>query len=203
MKNKRAQAAMEFLMTYGWAILVVLVVIGALAYFGVLDPSRFMPERCQFPIGLDCGDVLARETGSLFSLQMLNSMGYGIIITEIEVEDAAGSKYDVFSDTGAAGSDCAASFDDSTDDDICNTQGGTAVGGECDWNGLTGWRLLNGEEGVFTINCTNAYQGAGTITQISNSGKVKADVTVTYFKDDSTLAFAHTTVGEVFLEVES
>jgi len=27
--KKKAQAAMEFLMTYGWAILVVLVVIGA------------------------------------------------------------------------------------------------------------------------------------------------------------------------------
>ena len=34
-KNNRAQAALEFLMTYGWAILVVLVSIGALAYFGV------------------------------------------------------------------------------------------------------------------------------------------------------------------------
>lgn len=38
MKQKKAQAAMEFLMTYGWAILVVLVAIGALAYFGVIDP---------------------------------------------------------------------------------------------------------------------------------------------------------------------
>lgn len=31
----RGGAVMEFLMTYGWAILVVLVAIGALAYFGV------------------------------------------------------------------------------------------------------------------------------------------------------------------------
>ena len=30
---RKSQAAMEFLMTYGWAILVVLVAIGALAYF--------------------------------------------------------------------------------------------------------------------------------------------------------------------------
>lgn len=36
MKNKKSQAAMEFLMTYGWAILVVLAAIAALAYFGVL-----------------------------------------------------------------------------------------------------------------------------------------------------------------------
>jgi len=37
---------MEFLMTYGWAILVVLVVIGALAYFGVLSPATLLPEKC-------------------------------------------------------------------------------------------------------------------------------------------------------------
>jgi hypothetical protein len=35
MMNKKAQEAMEFLMTYGWAILVVLVAIGAVAYFYV------------------------------------------------------------------------------------------------------------------------------------------------------------------------
>ena len=52
MRGKKAQAAMEFLMTYGWAILVVLVTIGALAYFGVLKiPSNTneavsMLERC-------------------------------------------------------------------------------------------------------------------------------------------------------------
>lgn len=33
MINKKSQAAVEFLMEYGWAILVVLVAVGALAYF--------------------------------------------------------------------------------------------------------------------------------------------------------------------------
>ena len=35
MHNKRGQAAMEFLMTYGWAILAAITAIGVLAYFGV------------------------------------------------------------------------------------------------------------------------------------------------------------------------
>lgn len=47
-KHRKAQAALEFLTTYGWAILVVLVMIGALAYFGVLNPSKFAQERCVF-----------------------------------------------------------------------------------------------------------------------------------------------------------
>jgi uncharacterized protein (UPF0333 family) len=51
---KKGQAAMEFLMTYGWAILVVLAAIGALAYFGVLSPDRFMPSKCMISGGFSC-----------------------------------------------------------------------------------------------------------------------------------------------------
>jgi len=42
--GKQPSPAIEFLLTYGWAILVVLLVIGALAYFGVLDTDTF--EMC-------------------------------------------------------------------------------------------------------------------------------------------------------------
>jgi hypothetical protein len=45
---KKGQEAMEFLMTYGWAILVVIAAIAALAYFGVLDPSRLLPDDCEW-----------------------------------------------------------------------------------------------------------------------------------------------------------
>jgi hypothetical protein len=51
---KKGQAAMEFLMTYGWAILVVLAAIGALAYFGVLSPEKQFPEVCMLPPGIAC-----------------------------------------------------------------------------------------------------------------------------------------------------
>ena len=36
----RGQAAMNFLLEYGWAILVILAAIGALAYFGILKPPH-------------------------------------------------------------------------------------------------------------------------------------------------------------------
>ena len=39
-QHKRGQAAMEFLMTYGWAILAAIIAIGVLAYFGVFNPGR-------------------------------------------------------------------------------------------------------------------------------------------------------------------
>ena len=79
MKGRNAQAAMEFLMTYGWAILVVLVAIGALAYFGVLSPDNFLPERCTGPAGMDCldkADLDATNNNMTFILK--NNLGFSI-----------------------------------------------------------------------------------------------------------------------------
>ncbi len=39
--QKKGQAAMEFLMTYGWAILAAVIAIGVLAYFGVFSPGKY------------------------------------------------------------------------------------------------------------------------------------------------------------------
>ncbi len=75
--NKRGQAAMEFLMTYGWAILVVLVAIAALAYFGVLSPARFLPERCLLAPGLACLDHSVSAASGV-SLVVQNSLGYDL-----------------------------------------------------------------------------------------------------------------------------
>jgi uncharacterized protein (UPF0333 family) len=72
--DKRAQAAMEFLMTYGWAILVVLAAIGALAYFGVLSPDRFLPEKCTLPSGVACLDFTGST--STVTLVIQNSAGF-------------------------------------------------------------------------------------------------------------------------------
>ena len=42
--SHKGQAAMEFLMTYGWAILIVLVAIAALYFMGVFSPP--VSETC-------------------------------------------------------------------------------------------------------------------------------------------------------------
>ena len=47
---------MEFLLTYGWAIVIVVTAIAALAYFGVLDADRWMPNYCHIEGGLSCLD---------------------------------------------------------------------------------------------------------------------------------------------------
>jgi hypothetical protein len=42
--SKRSQSAMEYLMTYGWSILIVAVVLGALSFLGVFNPMTFTPK---------------------------------------------------------------------------------------------------------------------------------------------------------------
>ena len=87
--SKSAQAAMEFLMTYGWALLVVLIAIAALAFFGLLNPGRFLPEKCEITPGLTCVGFTAMTNGSpntqYSNITILLNNGLGINMENIEV----------------------------------------------------------------------------------------------------------------------
>ena len=82
--TRRSQAAMEFLMTYGWAILVVLAAIAALAYFGVLSPARFSPEKCVMEVGVSCSSFRLEPNSIALALQ--NGKGSDMYITEVTVK---------------------------------------------------------------------------------------------------------------------
>jgi len=91
--NKKGQAAMEFLMTYGWAILVVLVAIGALAYFGVLSPEKLLPEKCVIPTGtgLFCDkNLVSAVAGGPVTIRIKNSLADTVTITAIAINPACG-----------------------------------------------------------------------------------------------------------------
>ena len=67
---------MEFLMTYGWAILVVLAAIAALAYFGVLSPDRFVPDKCLVQGGgITCTEYKADATANTVTIILSNDGG--------------------------------------------------------------------------------------------------------------------------------
>jgi len=75
---RKSQAALEFLMTYGWAILVVIVAIGALAYFGVLSPDRFLPSQCTLPSGIACTDHVLNGATNQIQLSLRNGLGFDL-----------------------------------------------------------------------------------------------------------------------------
>lgn len=45
MYNKKAQSALEYLLTYGWAILIVIIVGASLYALGVFNPGTFTGKR--------------------------------------------------------------------------------------------------------------------------------------------------------------
>ncbi len=80
---RKAQAAMEFLMTYGWAILVVIAAIAALAYFGVLSPAKVLPETATGFTGFTpIGQPVAYKADQKIALTMANNLGTKVNLTQ-------------------------------------------------------------------------------------------------------------------------
>ena len=77
MCGKRGQGSLEFLMTYGWALAVVLVSLGSLVFYFGFDGSSFASEACFLGPGLGCSDMVVDE-GSI-SMNVRNSLGRDII----------------------------------------------------------------------------------------------------------------------------
>lgn len=78
LRHRRGQAALEFLSTYGWAVLVILVMIGAISYFGVLNPSKILPSRCVVASEFSCSDyILNDKTADSASASMVLKQSVG------------------------------------------------------------------------------------------------------------------------------
>jgi uncharacterized protein (UPF0333 family) len=86
--NNKGQAAMEFLMTYGWAILAAIIAIGVLAYFGVFSPGRFVQDSYFIgaPFGANAGKV--NVTG--ITLDVQNGAGETVNITTVSISGISG-----------------------------------------------------------------------------------------------------------------
>ena len=159
-------------MTYGWAILVVLIVIGALSYFGVLDPTKLLPDKCNFPAGFYCTDHRIDQGQIQFLLQ--NGLGKDLLIYEITAVETSAN----------ALQNCTTGYlKDST---------GTK----------DGQLLANGGSAAFTLSvdgsagsCTAATVG------VAIGSKYKYELTVTY-NFSGGAGFTHTMEGELFSKVE-
>jgi len=92
LKTMKGQAAMEYLMTYGWAILVIVIVLAALWF---LSGQFFKPpENCLFSQpGLSCGDTkptIYNEGGVVkVSLQVFNQQGQKVNLHNVTCTTAA------------------------------------------------------------------------------------------------------------------
>ncbi len=78
-KYKRGQAAIEFLLTYGWAILGAMIAIGALSYFGIFNTQRYVNDVCYFGDQITCEDYIIYNDGTI-GLVLRNNFGVDIDI---------------------------------------------------------------------------------------------------------------------------
>ncbi|MGM5480313.1 MAG: hypothetical protein ACQESC_02525 [Nanobdellota archaeon] len=90
-RQRKGQAALEYLTTYGWAFIVILASVGVLAYFGFLNPSKYIPESCDFGEQLRCEDHYLDDDG-LMKLRLKNNFQEDIEVSNVtllssELED--------------------------------------------------------------------------------------------------------------------
>ncbi len=92
------QSAMEYLMTYGWSILIIAVVLGALSFLGIFNPITFAPKAnpgsCQIVKNTQLGisnlvgscnnqvpQYVAQFSNSLITMNTSNLMNQHFTIT--------------------------------------------------------------------------------------------------------------------------
>ena len=167
----KGQAAMEFLMTYGWAILVVLIVIGALAYFGVLSPSTLLPEKCTFPVSITCTDHSVGQ--SSITLILLNGAGRDMLVKSIAASSEA---------LGVGNLGCA-----------CNTS--SATSGLTLRNGASTTFTLD-TNAVGNLAACNTAPGSACTFKDTGRDKNRYNISVFYSWVDSQ-AVTHTLAGEL------
>ncbi len=87
---RRAQAGLEFLTTYAWAFVVILIVVGALAYFGITNPSRALPDRCNLGAEFACINHLIDATNSQVKFRLKNGAGDVIVANGFSLSSESG-----------------------------------------------------------------------------------------------------------------
>ena len=153
---KKSQAALEFLTTYAWAFLVILIMVGALAYFGILSPSKLLPDRCNFGSEITCVDYTLGTT--TLDLRLKNAVGEPIVIETYAVTSDAVTP---FSCTGEPGI---------TDWNSGNT---TDFG----WSSCTGGGFVSGEKGKVSVTIKYYLAKSSAAYSHEVSGEVFTTVT--------------------------
>ncbi len=83
MRQLRQQSAMEYLITYGWAILIIAVALAALFALGLFNPGNVLGDQCILPAGFSCTSIEMASSGVLTvnleqaTLSTINITAYG------------------------------------------------------------------------------------------------------------------------------
>jgi hypothetical protein len=136
--NKKGQAAMEFMMTYGWAIMALVISFAALYSFGVILKSPNQ-DMCALSPGIGCKEFIVGNNG--VSIILSNGLGNNLNNVLVNI-------------TNVSGTNCVQSTPKSINDGRENNFGISCVG------------LKSGDKFKGTISITYLKEG-NTLTSTS------------------------------------
>jgi len=84
----KGQTAIEYLMTYGWAILIILIVAGVLAYYGIFAPAGFLGPSAK---GFAQVSIVSPwdVSSNTLRVQFENRVGSSITITNVSADEGS------------------------------------------------------------------------------------------------------------------
>ncbi len=82
--SKKGQAAMEYLVTYSWALLLLVIVTVAIISTGIFSPNQFIKEECSIHPDMGCsGAQIYNDGNTKLNFRITNNLGYDIFIKGI------------------------------------------------------------------------------------------------------------------------
>ena len=87
--NHKSQSALEYMMTYGWAILVIVIVAAVLYSLGIFSPSSSLSTTVTGFSNLGTVNAVCLG-GTSFTISMGDSTGYPINVTQINLTSSSG-----------------------------------------------------------------------------------------------------------------
>jgi hypothetical protein len=219
---KKCQSAVEFLLSYGWAFIAVLVMIGALAYFGIFDSERFLPPICNFGPSVSCNgrEVLLRaHKDDTLVAKLRNNFGSDVMVFDGSINWILGDP----SITGAALGGPAGPSSKKTNLCFKNDTGSIChhpedwemfgygfddcMGGPCDsvllWNGGKGYSLKGVNATLWPDAETRIFAiGADNAEKLNSGTRIAIKISFKYYDSGSSPQYAKEIVGEIITRVE-
>lgn len=84
--NKRGQSALDYISTYGWALLTISAVLGALYLFmDFKQPDNYISDTCSFGIGdsFYCVDAVITSSTRIVNMSLRNTLGTELNVTQV------------------------------------------------------------------------------------------------------------------------